>query len=392
MKKKKAVLFRHNFFWRLLRPPVALFLRIKFGYRFKYAKNLPENYIVLANHATDFDPLFVGVSFRRQMYFVASEHISRWKTAYKFLKYGFEPIIRYKGAIAASTVMDVLRKVKKGGSVCIFAEGVRTWNGVTSPILPSTAQLVKAARCGLVTYRIEGGYFVSPAWSENGTRRGHIKGAPVNIYTKEEIAAMSDEQVYEIITRDLYEDAYERQIAEPKKYKGKQPAYRLENLIHICPQCLAHGRLSSKIDEVSCSQCGHTFKYNQYGMLEGTKFATVKELEAWQRTEVAKDAANGATYRSELGRISAIGKGTEKVIAEGELIMSKDSIKCGDFELSISAIPDIAIHGKHSLVFSGGEQYYELTPIKDDNAMKFLLLFSEYKAIQKSNKESEVIV
>ena len=127
-------------------------------------------------------------------------------------------------------------------------------------------------------------------------------------------------------------------------------------------------------------------------MLEGTKFATVKELEAWQRTEVAKDAANGATYRSELGRISAIGKGTEKVIAEGELTMSKDLIKCGDFEIALSSVPDIAIHGKHSLVFSGGEQYYELTPIKDDNAMKFLLLFAEYKAIQKSNKESEVNV
>ena len=367
-------------------------MRIKFGYRFKYAKNLPDNYIVLANHATDFDPLFVGVSFRRQMYFVASEHISRWKTAYKFLKYGFEPIIRYKGAIAASTVMDVLRKVKKGGSVCIFAEGVRTWDGVTSPILPSTAQLIKAARCGLVTYKIEGGYFVSPAWSEKGTRRGHIKGAPVNVYTKEELAAMTDEQVYEIIKRDLYEDAYERQLAAPRKYKGKQPAYRLENLIFICPECGAHGRLSTHKDTVKCDACGHTFTYNEYGMLEGTKFTTVKEMSDWQKAEVAKDAANGEVYRSELGRISAIGKGTEQVVAEGELTMSQDSIKCGDLEIRLSTIPDMAIHGKHSLVFPCGEQYYELTPIKDDNAIKFLLLFSEYKKNIKKHEESEATV
>ena len=383
---KKGRLFRHGLIWNIFRPLVSVFLRIKFGYRFKFAKDLPENYIVLANHATDYDPLFVGVSFRQQMYFVASEHISRWKLAYKFLRYGFEPIIRYKGAIAASTVMDVLRKVKKGGNVCIFAEGVRTWDGVTGPILPSTAQLIKASRCGLVTYRVEGGYFVSPAWSEKGTRRGHIKGAPVNIYTKEQIAAMSDEELYEIIKRDLYEDAYERQLAEPKKYRGKQPAYRLENLLFICPQCGAHGKLSTHKDTVECSECGHKFIYNQFGMLEGTKFSTVKEFAEWQKAEVTKDAENGVVYRSELGRVSAIGKGTEQVIAEGELTMSAECIKCGDFELPIASIPDIAIHGKHSLVFSGGEQYYEITPIKDDNAMKFLLLFAEYKKLKQKSE------
>lgn len=389
---KKGQLFRHVLIWKIFRPLVSIFLRIKFGYRFKFAKDLPENYIVLANHTTDFDPLFVGVSFRRQMYFVASEHISRWKVAYKFLKYGFDPIIRYKGAIAASTVMDILRKTKRGASVCIFAEGVRSWDGVTGPILPSTAQLIKASKCGLVTYRIEGGYFTSPAWSEKGTRRGHIKGAPVKIYTKEELAAMSDDEIYEVIKRDLYEDAHERQLSEPKKYRGKQPAYRLENLLFICPECRAHGKIVTRKDTVECTACGHKFRYNEYGMLEGTKVKTVKELSEWQKGEVAKDAENGVTYTAELARILAIGKGTERLIAEGPLTMSGETVKCGDFEMPLSSIPDIAIHGKHSLVFSGSEQYYEINPIKDDNAMKFLLLFSEYKKIKQSKANSEVSI
>jgi hypothetical protein len=75
--------------------------------------------------------------------------------------------------------MEIMRATKKGKSVCIFAEGVRTWDGVTNPILPSTASLIKAAKCGLVTYRVTGGYFVSPNWSEGGTRRGPISGAPI---------------------------------------------------------------------------------------------------------------------------------------------------------------------------------------------------------------------
>ena len=117
---------KHNFFYKLLLPVVKVFVKVKFGYKWEKAKNLPENYIVLSNHVTDYDPLLVGVSFPKQMYFVASEHITRWGFAYNLLKYIMHPIIRYKGTVATATVIEILRKVRAGGSVAVFAEGVRT--------------------------------------------------------------------------------------------------------------------------------------------------------------------------------------------------------------------------------------------------------------------------
>ena len=183
----------HRIVYAILRWPVALFLWIKFNYRFKVAKGLPDSYIVLSNHVTDFDPLFVALSFPRQMYFVASEHIARWKNAFKFIRFGFDPIMRYKGSVAASTVMEVLRRVRAGNRVCIFAEGARSWDGITNPILPATGKMVKSARCALVTYKIVGGYFASPNWSEGcGTRRGFIRGDVVNVYTT--MAEADDEE------------------------------------------------------------------------------------------------------------------------------------------------------------------------------------------------------
>ena len=65
----RKIPLRHRVVWTLLCPLVAVFLFLKFGYRYKKAKNLPDHYMVLANHNTDFDPLFVAVSFHRQMYF-----------------------------------------------------------------------------------------------------------------------------------------------------------------------------------------------------------------------------------------------------------------------------------------------------------------------------------
>ena len=108
---------KHKFFYKLLFPLVKVFVKIKFGYKCETAKDLPENYIVLSNHVTDYDPLLVGVSFPRQMYFVASEHITRWGLPYKLLKLALHPIIRYKGTVATATVREILRKVRAGGSV-----------------------------------------------------------------------------------------------------------------------------------------------------------------------------------------------------------------------------------------------------------------------------------
>ena len=185
--------------WKIIRPLVIIFLYIKFRYTFKIPKDLPDNCLILSNHNTDFDPLFVAVSFRKNLRFVASEHISRWKNAFKFINFLFNPIMRQKGTNAASTVKEILRTLRGGENVCMFAEGSRSWNGVTAPVLPSTGKLVKSSRCALVTYKLTGGYFVSPLWSEGGTRRGKIHGSVVNIYSADQIAQMSVDEINEII-------------------------------------------------------------------------------------------------------------------------------------------------------------------------------------------------
>ena len=371
------MLKRHKFLYAALVPLVRLFLRIKFGYKFKRIRNreLPEKYIVLANHTTDYDPLFVGSSFSRQMYFVGSEHISRWKTAYKLLRWAFDPIMRPKGTTAYSTVMEVLRKIRAGASVCIFAEGARSWDGITGPILPSTGKMVKSAKCALITYKIEGGYFISPNWSESNTRRGRIYGAPVNIYTADQLAAMSVDEINEIINRDLYEDAYERQIASPAKYKGKDLAFRMENMHFICPECGAVDSIRSHKDTVECTKCGMKFRYNEYGMLEDAPFTTVRELFAWLKGKVAEDAANGVSYTAESCRLIQVSKHTETLVCEGPLSFGKDGFRCGDLSIPLENIADMAMHGRRALVFSAKDVYYELFPSEEANSLKFHLLY-----------------
>ena len=378
---------RHKILWAIIRPLAAVFLFLKFGYRYQVAKNLPDHYIVLANHTTDFDPIFTAASFPRQMYFVGSEHISRWKLAYPLLKWGFQPILRYKGTSAASTVMEMLRVLRKGANVCMFPEGARSWNGVTAPILPSTGKVVKTARCGLVTYKIQGGYFASPNWSEKGTRRGRVRGAVVNTYTAAQLAQMSIDEINEIINRDLFEDACARQLASPVPYRGKQIAYRIENMLSHCPNCRAMDTLVSQKDTVTCGSCGNSFRYTEYGLLEGIEHKTIKDLFLWQKNQVLQDAGSNILYRAASAVLCTVADHQQTQLAAGSVTMNRQELRCDNIAIKLEDITDMAMHGRHALVFSVTDTYYELLFENSDNALKFHLLYQAHRfgAITKYN-------
>ena len=369
---------RHVWIYHLLTPLVIAFLFIRFGYRFKKARNLPDKYIVLANHTTDFDPLFVAASFPRQMYFVASEHIARWKNAYKFIRYALAPILRYKGSVAVSTVREVLQRLRDGANICIFAEGARTWDGVTAPFLPSTGKLIKAAGCGLVTYKITGGYFVSPNWSEKSLRRGPISGAPVRVYSPKEIEKMTVDEINRAIAADLHEDAYARQMANPQPYKGKNLAHRMENLLFICPQCGEMDTIRSTGNHMECMKCHSAFRYTEYGMLEGMPFQTVKELAAWEKNQVEQDTLLDIPYTAAQATLITVDNHVETQVAKGPLLMNREGLFCGDWHMPLANISELAMHGRHALVFTAKDVYYELIP-QSENALKFHWLYEAHK-------------
>lgn len=373
--EKKERNRKHMVFYELLRPCVVLFLKIKFGYQYKTAKNLPDNFIVLSNHVTDYDPLFVGASFKRQMYFVASEHISRWGWVYSLIDFLVAPITRKKGMLASAAVMDVMRKVHKGNNVCMFAEGVRSWDGRTCPIAPATAKLIKRAGCGLVTYRISGGYFASPMWGGASVRRGKVYGAPVNVYTKERLAEMTEAEVYAAINEDLYEDAYETQLLAPKKYRGKNIAEHLENLMFICPKCGKMDTFSSKGNTVSCNSCDCQFEYDEFGMLSGGDYRTLAEFSDWQKEKVREAAESGMVYTAEEAVLTTVEGKEEVPVSAGKLSLDREKLQCGDVEIQVKDMTDLAMHGQRTLVFAAKKKYYELRVADGYNALKFQLYY-----------------
>lgn len=375
---------RHTFIYKVLRFLLSPFVKIKFAFKYKPIPNLKPPYIVLSNHNMDFDPILLGVSFPQFMYFVASEHIYRWGTASKLLNWCFSPIARIKGTTDARTVLEVLRRLRAGLNICIFAEGNRSFNGLTCDILPSTAKLVKASGASLVTFKLEGGYFTSPRWSTS-LRRGRMLGYAAGVYSAQELSSMTVAQVDAIIKKDLYEDAYERQKDNSVRFIGKRLAEELETALYVCPNCKNIGTMHSKDNLLKC-ECGLEAIYTEYGYLEGTSlpFSTITQWDAWQTEELLQRAhcAGEEPIVSDVEQsLLCVNPGvSSSLVAKDALKMFKDRLICGDIGFTFSEISDMAIYGQSTLIFTTDKGiHYEIKSDHPRSATKYLLLFHHLK-------------
>jgi len=153
----------------------------------------------------------------------------------------------------------------------------------------------------------------------------------------------------------------------------------MENLLFICPECGEVDSIVSAGSKASCSACSHSFTYDEYGMLDGSRFKTVLDLSQWQTDEVRKAVENGKVFYASNATLSTVSKHVETPISSGEASISAEAISCGGVSIPLADITELAMHGRHAVVFSVGKTYYELIS-KHSNMLKFHLLYDAHKA------------
>ena len=341
---------RYSRVWAFFRWALSPWLRHKFNYKPELC-SAEGPFLVLANHNTDWDPLLLALAFPKYMSFVASEHIFRWGFAAKLIVFLVNPIARLKGTTAGDTAMTMLRRLRKGVNVAMFAEGNRSFNGLTGTILPATGKLARSSGAGLVTYRFDGGYFTSPRWAGSKLRRGKLTGRVVNVYTAEQLKAMSAAEVNEAINRDLFVDAYAVQREEMVPFKGKALAEGLETLLCRCPKCGKLDAMHSAGDTLSCG-CGFSVRYNAYGFFEGD--APYDNITDWDEAQTAALIAladsvpdNDTPIFSDDGMVlTEILSGHEtKEAGSGSMALYADRLECCGMTFPLAALGGFMLHG-----------------------------------------------
>lgn len=331
--------------------------------------------LIVSNHVTDFDPLLLAMSFPdTALYYVASEHIFRQGLLSRWLERLMEPIARRKGSTASDTVKAILRHLKAGHAVCLFAEGDASWDGRPVGIFPATGKLARLSGASLLTYRLEGAYLSKPRWGR-GIRRGRVRGHAVHLYTPEELRGMKPAEITAAIERDIGENAWERQRLSPVRYIARHRAERLETALYCCPRCGRIGSLRSRGERLSCS-CGLALRYTETGFFDPTvPFATLADWEDWQRAALRGQvaAASGALFSDAGVELVELCAGhREQRLGAGALTQYADRLEFEGWRFPLAQVRSMAMVQTRRLLFSFDERYFELRSGARANLRKYL--------------------
>ena len=294
VKSKKTYKKRpwHHVVYHLIARPTAKLLARK--YKFKVENTPPKEtfdqpFIILSNHVSYIDRNFMLTALPHHAYFVATEDLFCHGMLSKVLRVLFDPIPLFKPDLSTAPVRSILKRIRGGDSIIMYPEGHHSPDGLTTDIKDSIGALVKSARCQLITFRMIGGFFMAPRWCST-FRRGPLRGEYVGVYSPEELATMSSEEITALIKRDLHEDAYARQKAEGEfPYVSDRRAEQLEVHYYICPICGAHSKIHSHGNTFHCDGCGNHAEVDEYYHLKAVNgsapfpFAHFTDWANWQR-------------------------------------------------------------------------------------------------------------
>jgi len=337
------------------------------------------------------------------MYYVATDQLLRMGLKSKLLFYFFSPVARAKTTQETQTIITIFRRLKDNCNICIFAEGMTSFDGETCEIQPSIGKLVKRAGVTLVTYRFTGSYFTFPRWARF-IRRGKMEGNPVQIYSPDKIASMTKEEIYEAIKKDISVSAYAEQKRNPVVYRGKNRAEYLETVLYCCPKCRQFGALTSRGDLLSCA-CGFQARFNELNYFEipnsredEAPFKTITDWADWQRKEIEilsgklDDMDADVPVFTDLGqKLYEVQRAAGGVLtADGKLCLYKDRlslIPCEGggssgkpFDFPFDTIVEMSCFAMMRIIFSTNKnKVFEIHSKHPRSALKYIDFFNIIK-------------
>lgn len=382
---------RHKIVTAVLKPIVGAWMKIMCrvdAQPFKEQGKRP--YLILMNHQTAYDQFFVAMSFRGPVYYIATEDIFSLGWLSSLLRWLVAPIPIKKQTTDIQAVKNCLKVAKEGGSICLAPEGNRTYSGRTVYIKPGIISLIKKLKMPIAIYRIEGGYGVQPRWSDV-IRKGKMRGYVSRVIEHEDVKAMSNDELYEVICNEL--DVNEA-VADSKFYHKNLAEY-LERLVYICPKC-GFSTFESHGDTVECKKCGIKVKYLPTKELEGVGFEfPYRFVDGWysyqndiinsMSIEDLKDKID-YTETVELSEV-IVYKNKYKLADNQQITLKGDCITVGDRVFNFDETDAVTILGKNKVNIYHQDKVYQIKGTERFNGLKYVNVFNRYKNISEGNED-----
>ncbi len=250
-------------------------IKVMFHYRFdlKYSYDnfdpkTKKPYLLIGNHATQHDPLIVGMVIKRYPYPVANSFLYTSKIQKFLLTRVVHSISKRKGQSDSQTIRKIIRAIKdEQRPVMLFPEGNATYYGEQSPVdYVSTSKLIKKLGVDVVFVSIKGGFLAHPRWGKY-RKNGHFHSHFYQLFSKEDLSKMSLTDIADSLEEAMAFNDFKWNKHEKHVYRLKGRADGIEHYLYYCPTCKQSQTLLGKDEHIMCKHCGIVGTFDQHSML-----------------------------------------------------------------------------------------------------------------------------
>lgn len=218
--------FLHNLFKLMLRIWALLFYR----FRCHHVGRFPETGrgLVCANHQSNLDPMLVGVTSKRNIFYLAKKSLFK-RQPLKILRNTLQciPIDRSQGI---SGIKSTIKRLKQEKLVLIFPEGSRTKDGQMQKVKGGFLTLARRTKSPLIPVGIQGAFQAYPPGSPF-PKLGHIHVAIGDPITHDEFKDMEDAELIQLLDQRIRacveEATRKREHHISLNIRNRQPKWRL---------------------------------------------------------------------------------------------------------------------------------------------------------------------
>jgi len=216
--------------------------------------------ILVANHVNFFDPIWIYVVIDRPMHFVATEELFRRRLLSGFVRL-FGTIPFRKQAQDFQSIRLIIELLRAGGMISIYPEGIRSWDGTNSPVIPTIARIIRLVKVPVFYCQLEGAYLHFPRWADK-RRPIRVRLKFDQLYTPEAIPE-SEEQIITDIAEAIHIPDYEMRLPQVKR-RVTGLASGVQKIIYRCPHCQSVESLKAmeplSTNQVECQSCFATWE------------------------------------------------------------------------------------------------------------------------------------
>lgn len=237
----------------------------KLGMRVSYKvkpKDYKGPYIVVGNHASRLDYIYAGIPFlpHRLNFVVGYNEFFRSHLAFIFR---FLQVIPKRNFVPDYyTLREITRRIKAGGRVIIFPEGMSSISGANQPCALGGGKMLKHFGVPVLMVKISGGYLTSTKYCLD-ERPGRVDVEISELFSPEKLAGMTADQVQRALDDALWHDDYEWNMTARAEYDGHgQLAKNMHDLLYRCPRCGSESDMLGEGDVIRCRACGNGARLN----------------------------------------------------------------------------------------------------------------------------------